>query len=327
MKYPDSDDLQDRIESIMTDYQDEDRAPSTRRTYAKAFRDFRDFCEALDEPALPADPETVAKYVLYCAEDRDLAVATLRKRLAGIRYHHRKEDHRPPTRGIIVQEAMEQVQRRKGSAQRQADPLLRSDVAQMIQAMDLSRELPEAPADRAACLRAHRDRAVITVGFAGALRRDELRRITVEDVRLSADRVRIRLPSSKTDQAGEGVTLTLSAGQTVADPVSALYTWLDVAGIDGGPVFQAVDRAGDLGDMLTGQGILRIVRRRAEDAGIQGYITGHSLRAGFATQAVLSGVDREQIMQHMRLSSIQTLMRYVRLAEEQRTDMSGALGL
>jgi len=192
--YPDSDDLQTRVDSIMTDYSDEERAPSTRRTYRKAWNDFTDFCEALEVEALPAAGETVAQYVLYCAEDRELKAATLRKRLSAVRYFHRKNEHRSPTREAIVEEAMEQIRRRQGTSQRQADPLLKSDVTRMLDELHPGRPEPEGTADRADWMRDIRDAALIAVGFAGAFRRGELRKIAITDLRLSADRVRIRLP-------------------------------------------------------------------------------------------------------------------------------------
>jgi integrase len=328
MDYPDSDELKSRVDRIMTDYSDAERAPSTRKTYKRIWGDFSEFCEAMEAQALPADPETVAQYILFLAEDRGLAVATLQKRLAAVRYYHRKESHRSPTRAIVVQEAMEQVRRRKGSEQRQADPLLKTDVARILNELTPGRPEPEGTGATAAWLRDRRNAAIVAVGFAGAFRRAELRSLTMRDVRIAASRARVRLPQSKTDQAGRGETVVIQAGSTDHCPVRALSRWINTAGIKEGPIFRRVRGTAEVGEQpLTGKSMLRAVRGAAETARIEGYVTPHSLRAGYATQALINGVPQEEVMKHMRLSSVQTLMRYVRLAEEQTSDMTGALGL
>lgn len=328
MSYPDSEDLRARVASIVTEYEDSERAESTLDAYRLAWKDFRSFCNAMGVESLPADGETVAQYILYCAEDRDLALATLRKRLAGIRFYHRKNEHASPTATVIVREALEQVRRRKGAGQRQAKPLLTSHVTKMVDELRPGRKKPEGTAAVADWLRDQRDAAIITVGFTGAFRRGEMCSMTIENTRISAERARFHLPKSKTDQEKRGETVTIQAGSTRHCPVRALSRWINTAGIGEGPIFRRVRGTAEVGeDSLTGKSMLRAVRGAAKTAGIEGYITPHSLRAGYATQAVLNGVSSEEVMKHMRLTSVHTFMRYVRIAEEHTADMTGALGL
>ena len=54
---------------------------------------------------------------------------------------------------------------------------------------------------------------------------------------------------------------------------------------------------------------------------------GHSLRAGFATQAAAVGVPLDRIMRQTRHSSVAVAMRYIREADLWQNNPSAALGL
>lgn len=63
------------------------------------------------------------------------------------------------------------------------------------------------------------------------------------------------------------------------------------------PVFRAVKLNGTLGEALSGHAVNAVVKRRAEAAGLPSAgLGGHSLRAGFVTQAFRAGADAHAIM-------------------------------
>ncbi len=74
---------------------------------------------------------------------------------------------------------------------------------------------------------AHRDAALLLMGFAGAHRRSELVALRVEDVTVHpADGLHIRLRSSKTDQEGAGTVRAVPFGRDpVTCPPCALIRW------------------------------------------------------------------------------------------------------
>jgi integrase len=81
-----------------------------------------------------------------------------------------------------------------------------------------------------------RDRALLLIGFAGALRRSELVALDVDDISEDEGRLRILLRRSKTDQEGETRTTGLPYGSHPATcPVRAWRAWLAASGIDTGP--------------------------------------------------------------------------------------------
>jgi hypothetical protein len=154
-------------------------------------------------------------------------------------------------------------------------------------------------------LAGRRDRAVLLVGFAAALRRVELASLEVcgrpgaNWVEITPDGLKIHLGATKTDQEGEGDVLGVPYGAHAETcPVRAYTAWVMASGITSGPVFRAVDRHGRMGEQaLTDKAVALIVKRvvvaaemmtgatRAEGEQTAARFAGHSLRAGLATSA------------------------------------------
>jgi integrase len=88
-------------------------------------------------------------------------------------------------------------------------------------------------------LRGKRDRALLLVGFAGALRLSELAAIRVERLEKTDRGLRLTIPQTKGSQT-DSVVVPLPYGQTELCPVRALNAWLAAAGITGGPVFRRI---------------------------------------------------------------------------------------
>ena len=63
------------------------RGDGTRRAYRAAWRHFSAWCESLGRSVLPADPDTLAMYIVRRADD-GRAVSSLRVDLAAIRTAH-----------------------------------------------------------------------------------------------------------------------------------------------------------------------------------------------------------------------------------------------
>jgi integrase len=104
---------------------------------------------------------------------------------------------------------------------------------------------------------------------------------------------------SKTDQEGAGHLKVIAYGGDPATcPVRALQDWLELAGIGEGPVFRPINRHEQLSDQrLTDFAVAFIIKRVAKKAGLATpQLSGHSLRAGFVTEAKKHGADDAAIM-------------------------------
>jgi hypothetical protein len=91
-------------------------------------------------------------------------------------------------------------------------------------------------------LKGLRDRVLLLIGFAGALRRSELVALNIEDIEQAPDGMKITIRHSKTDQEGAGQTIAIPFGK-IACPVAALKEWITAAGIGSGALALVSDRS------------------------------------------------------------------------------------
>ena len=161
-----------------------------------------------------------------------------------------------------------------------------------------------------------RDRALLLLGFVGALRRSELVALDCNDVEEVAEGLRIKIRRSKSDQEGQGAVVAIPRG-TLACPVAALAAWLDAASITSGPLFRPVARSGRLREgRLTDRSVAKIIKRHAAHAGLDpAHYSGHSLRSGFLTSAAARGASLFRMADQSRHKSLEVLRGYVRTAD------------
>jgi site-specific recombinase XerD len=286
---------------------------NTSRAYASDWAQFTSWCERYTVESLPASAAVVGLYLTSMAK-RGLSVSTIRRRAAAIARAHRQAGLLPATSDPRVQTVLEGIARVHGAAAKKKTALLRDPLLELIDRIDLG--------DTAGV----RDRALLLLGFAVGLRRSELVALTVEDLSPSPDGVRIRIARSKTDQTGRGQELLVVYAEPPRPcPVRALRAWLDIAAITTGPIFRRVTRTGAVSAPLSGQSVALIIKKRAGAAGLDPHeFAGHSLRAGYATQAARDGHHPAQIAATTRHQDQRVLAGYIR-AGRGRDDVAHVL--
>jgi site-specific recombinase XerD len=314
-------------------YAKQAKAENTRRAYAADWRAFQVWCDAHREQAMPALATTVLAYLVDQAGI--LRVSTLARRLSAIREAHRYAGHELDTGHIAFRDTWGGIRRQHGAPAVQKAPLL---TAALRGAVDV---LPDT---LAGC----RDRALLLIGFASALRRSELAALDVTPrvgasgiIEQTPEGLIIRLMRSKTDQDGKGQTVAVPFGSNPSTcPVRAYAAWIETSQLKEGPAFRAIDRHGHLAvDALTDRSIALIVKR-AVIAGeiahgapeVEARVTarkfaGHSLRAGLATSAAANGAPGHLIQKQLRHSKFETTARYIRSAELFKQNAAGQAGL
>jgi integrase len=299
-------------------YQAAADAPATLRAYAADLAHFRAWCEAHDVQSMPADPETVGAYL--AGAGLGYALPTLRRRIAAIARAHRSANHPLDTKHPAIRETLRGVARKHGEPARRSAALTTVEIRRLV----------------AVCgddLAGLRDRALLLTGFAGALRRSELVGLDVAHMKPTATGLRLMVPRSKTDPAGEGAEVGIARGGRAATcPVQALQSWLNAAEILDGPVFRRVTQWGTVGTQrLRPDAVRQILGKRAAAAGIKGTllepVTPHGMRAGFVTTAYRNGVPDEEIMGHTRHRSLKIMRSYVRRAKLDTASPSAKLDL
>jgi site-specific recombinase XerD len=287
-------------------------AESTVRAYRSDWRLFTDWCAMRGYQPLPATPEVTAAYLAEIADigttfsgGRPLSKASIERRLAAIVFAHRAAGLEPPTTqtgAATLSAMMRGIRNAKRSVRRAVKRPADADVLRDIVRGITGNTMLDL-----------RDRALLTMGMMGAFRRSELVRIQVEDIAPHPRGLSITIPFSKGDQAGAGQSVAILEGRRI-EPVRHLRAWLEAAGISAGAVFRRLTPHGRVTDAaLSEQSVALIVKKRAAAVGYDpALFAGHSLRAGFLTEAGRTGATLFKMQEHSRHKSIEMLSTYVR---------------
>ncbi len=293
-------------------------APATLRAYRADWQHFCAWCRAAGWAALPAAPATVAAYLASLAKTH--TSSALVRRLAALSRAHRLARQPWPAADPAIRNTLRGIQRKYGQPVRQAAALATEEVRSLVTTCE------NTPVGQ-------RDRALLLLGYAGALRRSELVAIEYEHITFDKDGVRLLIPHAKGDQANKGVSIGIPRGGAPDTcPVRALEVWLKTSKCEHGPVFRGIDIRGAIARRaLHPDAVRQILRKRATLADLvlpRGErLSPHGLRAGFITQAYINGARDEQIMDHTRQKDLRTMRGYVRRAKLVTDSPAKLLGL
>ena len=338
--------LRERVRERARDLAEKSRADATKDAYVSDWTHFETWCRLFGYASLPAEPEAVALYlaefadespdwpafIIWCvaqgkcadANNSDLLATykqanqvntdflhpalktvTLTRRLAAISQFHQLQNFDSPSQSEIVRTVMKGIRREKGTKQNQPAPATLDVIRRMLQ------EVPST-------LTGLRDRALLLVGFAGALRRSNIVALDVEHIRFQSNGMILLLERSKTDQERRGTEIGIAMGENETTcPVRAVRTWLRAAEITTGPVFRpmtkhATVRKGRLSDQSVGL----VIKRYAHAADFEADdFSAHSLRAGLPTTAASLGVSDRAIAAQTQHRSMDMLNRYIRAGQ------------
>ncbi len=292
-------------------------AHNTRRAYRAGVRAWCDWCAQHGLPCLPANAADIAAF-LAAERGRGRSVTTISLRRAAIRYLHFIAGCAVPTAEAAVSATMAGIHRAAADAgQRPAKKLAAT--------VDILRQIL---APIGIDLAGLRDRALLLLGFAGALRRGELAAIRVEHLEPCERGLRLTLPHSKGERTGAAVTVAIPYGTTDLCPIRALRRWQDAAGITEGALFRRIwtpprGRTGRntplprLGRMPIDAGtVARIIQARAASAGFDpGALGGHSLKRGALSTGMDRGVHPTRLKQLGRHKTYAVLDVYLELGD------------
>ncbi|MFO1432582.1 MAG: hypothetical protein U1F76_21015 [Candidatus Competibacteraceae bacterium] len=167
-------------------------AANTRLAYQKDLQRFLTW-----GGVVPSTPEQVAAYLAAHADSH--APASLGRWLVSLGRAHTTQGLVNPCQSELVRTTLRGIRRQRGMSQRQVAPAVRDEVLLMVGQLGDS-------------LRDCRDRALLLIGFAGALRRSELVALTTADVAFVDHGLTLTVRRSKTDPQGQGRTLGVPRG-------------------------------------------------------------------------------------------------------------------
>jgi integrase len=293
-------------------------APATLRAYKADWAHYAAWCAEKEFVPVPAAPAVIGAYLASLAESH--APTTIRRRLAAIGKMHRFNDFPWNPAHLDIQEPLQGVLRTHGRPVQKAAPLTLERLRALVERCDSSN-------------RGRRDRAMLLLGFTGALRRSELVALQVNDISEVQGGLRLRIARSKTDRAGEGAEIGLPRGKRRETcPVQAFEDWMAVARRKAGPLFRRISATDRIGDKaLHPDAVRQILNRLVAKAGmhVEGFerLSAHALRVGFITETYAAGVRDEDIMRHTRHRDLRTMRGYVQRAGLVTESPAGVLDL
>jgi len=278
-------------------------SPSSQRSYDHAIREFIDwYCS---EPRLAFNKTVVTRYRISL-EQRQYAPSTINLRLAAVR----RLAYEAADCGLLSPDLAAGIRRVKGARRlgvRIGNWLTAEEGRRMIGAFGAS------------ALKQRRNRAMIAVLSGCGLRRAEAAALKFEDVQLREEHWVIA------DLNGKGGHI-----RTVPMPnwvKTAIDEWAILAGINSGPLFRAINKAGRVwGNGFTPKVIWSIVEEGAANCGLVG-LAPHDLRRTCARLCHQAGGELEQIQFLLGHVSIETTERYLGCKQRLQNAVNDAIGL
>lgn len=327
-----------------------DMADASIKSYKSDWEDFCIWCNQNHRQFIPANPHDVADYLEDRAKNSWIGISgkgrklqekqplkwnSLDRRLTAITKIHQYNGHEFSRKDPAIKRTLKGIKRVLSKEQthrileERKSPVLMEDIRKMVAT------LPNT-------LTGKRDRALLLIGFSGALRRSELANIQLEHLQFVNEGISLLLPWSKTGMR----EVNIPYGSNINTcPVRTLLDWISEARIEKGAVFRAINRHGQIqSKALSDKAIVLIINRNAhiqevikesEDkknydhsrAQITPDFGGHSLRAGFVTQAILNGVPEHAIMAHTGHKKSDTLKKYIREVNKWKNNAATRIGL
>lgn len=339
-----------KVESIRytNSFTEQDMAKTSINAYLSDWEDFCMWCKQNFRKFMPANPYDVADYLEDRARNSWVGISgkgrgfkekeplkwnSLGRRLTAITKIHQYNGLEFNRKDSAIKRTLSGIRRvlskeqTKQIVEDRKSPILMETIRNMVDSLQDT-------------LTGKRDRALLLIGFSGALRRSELANIQKEHLQFLKEGIVLLLPWSKTGMREVNIPY---GSNPCTCPVRSLQEWINVAEIEKGPVFRAINRHNQIQtDALSDKAIVLVINRNqhikeivkeAEKKQLHDSMAiipdfgGHSLRAGFVTQAILNDVPEHSIMSHTGHKKSDTLKKYIREVNKWKNNAAAKLGL
>src|SRR3954453_8768460 len=149
------------------------KAENTKRAYRSDWAQFSEWCEKNELLDLPAEPETLVYYLTFLG--KTLKASSIKRKMTAISQRHETAGYPSPTKTALVKGVWEGLQRSIRIKEEGKEALWLDELRQIIQSIDQN------------TLIGIRNRALLVIGWAGALRRSELVGLNSEDISKTRD--------------------------------------------------------------------------------------------------------------------------------------------
>lgn len=270
-------------------------AENTIRAYRSDFIQYEQWCLAHKIKPIPASADHLASYIDHLSTYAKSA--TIRRRMNSLGTILKLSNNYDPTKEPEVILALKRMHRKIGRAQKQAAPLTKKLLDQLISSCNNSTI-------------GIRNKVLLQLGYETMRRRSEICAFRFQDVTLSSNgNPAIKLTFSKTDQYGEGKLIPISKKL-----MKLIKRWEEIVGC-GGYILRAVNRHGHISDSLNPSSVSTILKNLQINMGDrvnEEALSGHSFRVGAALDLLEAGEGLEKIMLKGDWKIDSTAIKYLR---------------
>lgn len=288
---------------------EESKSKASKRAYASDLKVFKLWCLDVDLSYLPCQPDTIRLFVTYL-DKIGRKPSTIKRCLTSIRKAHMLSGHASPVTEA-VKETCQGIYRLRGIVTGKKSALTIDKLDRILRFIGGD-------------FLGIRNRAMLTTGWTGALRRSELVSINIEDIEEEPEGIVVTIRKSKIDQYGAGkrIGLPFVDNNKKLCAARAIQKWIILANIKNGAVFRSIGKAGRdklhaaVGSRISDKQVTRVLKDAAERAGYNpDHFGGHSLRSGLATTLASIGIEERKIMQITGHRSVAMLREYIERGE------------
>ncbi len=238
--------------------------------------------------------------ILAFLQERALSkkLNTVKQDLAAISFYLRMQQNTNYTvaNSVKIRQFMKGLSRIKAGTLKKAKPITAERIKEILEIVP-----------------SYRDRALLLIGWSGALRRSEITAIRVSDLEFLEAGMKLTIRKSKTDQEGKGQTIAIVNKMTI----EAVIDWIEISGIESEDFLFP----GKLkGRHLTDQAAANIIKKYAGPE-----YSAHGLRSGFMTSAADNGAGLESIVEISRHKDLSVARGYIEEANKFKNNAGAGL--
>jgi integrase len=289
----------------MSDYQeylsqvkDASRSIETKKAITKNWGQYQKWAKLHQFSLLPPKIEILEKYLLHLMAQKQ-KISTIEQAKWAIDWSYKTKGYPDVGQSENIKVILKGMRRVLGNKKQKKSALTIEHIAKI--------DFPDN-------LIGIRDKALLLVGFSGALRRSELANLNFEDIEWENFGLRLHLKKSKSNQEGKEEFVNIISSQNLEIcPVEALKKWIANSKILSGTLFRSINKAGVIGSRISTTTIGKKVKWSAKIQGLnEKDFGGHSLRAGCATYLLAKKVPLNIVSKHLRHKKLDTTLQYDR---------------
>lgn len=262
----------------------QDRAQGTINTYISAYRLWKRWASVHGVCPIPADGTGLALYIVSLIQQQR-SVSSINSAIYGIDWVHRKNGQRLPSEQSVVKQVTEAARRILAKPKSRKKPLSNVHVTAIVQRLEKGAlgELQMA--------------AMISLGFYGFLRWDDLSRITPEHLVFASTHLIVHLEKRKNDQFREGTQVLIARADKAPCPVVVIEKFLAKGcHSPGTTIWRRVQNTKNGQKLrsapMTYNRASELFKKELAKEGLDAKAYGlHSLRSGGATTAAALGIS------------------------------------